>query len=65
MKDRIDLDDDGQLDDLVILNGDMIRIERMTDKHLWMAIYREGKNDIVIHAGVDDNGNLQILYEEQ
>ena len=31
------------LDDVVIQNADMVRLERMTDNSFWMCVYRGGE----------------------
>lgn len=48
--DRIDRDERGELDDVVIENVAMFRMERMDGKHIWIALYREGKPDIVFRV---------------
>lgn len=47
MTDRIDLDADGDIDDIVVEGVDMFRMERMDARHIWIALYRAGKPDIV------------------
>lgn len=45
---RVDYDDDGNLDDVVLMNVKMFRLERMTKRRIWIACYREGLPEVVI-----------------
>lgn len=49
MADRIDYDSKGNLDDVVIENVDMFRLEYMSDNCVWLACYRkpEAGGDVV------------------
>lgn len=49
--DRIDYDKDGDLDDIVIENVSMFRMERMNDNCFWIRCYRKGEPDIVFNLG--------------
>lgn len=45
--DRIDYDDKGDLDDIVINNVSMFRMERMDDGNFWLRCYCDGKPDVI------------------
>lgn len=47
MPDRIDRTADGAVDDVVISDVKMFRMERTSSGTIWMALYRDGKPDIV------------------
>lgn len=46
--DRIDYEG-GDLDDIVLNDVSMFRMERMDDGLFWIRCYREGKPDVVFH----------------
>jgi hypothetical protein len=62
--DRIDLDDDGQLDDLVLNDVSMVRVERMDDAALWMKFYGADGREHAVRVGIVEK-KLRILYEEE
>ena len=41
--DRLSYDDNNELDDVVINNVDMFRLERMSNNDIWIAVYRGDK----------------------
>lgn len=47
--DRIDYDDAGNLDDVVIENVRMFRLEYMDENRIWIRLYRYDKTDLVFH----------------
>ena len=47
MADRFDLDASGDLDDIVVENVSLFRMERMDDGCFWIRCYREGQQDVV------------------
>jgi hypothetical protein len=47
MTDRIDYDERGDLDDVVVNDVRMFRMERMDSGHFWLRCYRDGKPDVV------------------
>lgn len=47
--DRIDYDDTGNLDDVVIANVRMFRLEYMDENRIWIRLYRDNKADLVFH----------------
>lgn len=47
--DRIDYDERGNLDDIVVSDVSMFRMERMAAGNFWIRCYREGKPDVVFH----------------
>lgn len=47
MPDRIDRTADGAVDDVVISDVKMFRMEQMSSGCIWIALYRDGKPDIV------------------
>ena len=49
MMDRIDYDDAGNLDDVVIENVRMFRLEYMDENRIWISLYRDNKPDLVFH----------------
>ena len=49
MMDRIDYDDAGNLDDVVIANVRVFRLEYMDDSRIWIRLYRANKPDLVFH----------------
>jgi hypothetical protein len=46
--DRIDYED-GDLDDIVLKDVSMFRMERMSDCQFWIRCYRDGKPDVVFN----------------
>jgi len=68
LKDRIDDDDQGRLDDIAIEDVELFRMERMTEQTFWIKIYKNtGNIDHVFHleAVLDENGYPSILaYHE-
>ncbi|TXH57911.1 MAG: hypothetical protein E6Q97_03495 [Desulfurellales bacterium] len=54
-RDRIDYDNDGKLDDVVICGVSMFRMEAMGDGRWWIKLYREGgKDEVFWLSGVTD-----------
>lgn len=49
MMDRIDYDDAGNLDDVVIENVRTFRLEYMDKNRIWIRLYRDNKPDLVFH----------------
>ncbi len=49
MTDRIDYDDAGNLDDVVIENVRMFRLEYMDENRILIRLYRYDKTDLVFH----------------
>ena len=47
MADRIDYNKNGDLDDVVVPNVEMFRLEYMDDNTVWIKCYRTGKTDVV------------------
>ena len=47
--DRIDYDDNGNLDDVAIENVRMFRLEYMEDNRIWIRLYRDNKPDLVFN----------------
>ena len=47
MSDRIDYDQNGDLDDIVVNNVSMFRMERMNDGNFWIRCYRKNQADVV------------------
>ena len=47
MTDRIDYDARGCLDDIVVEDVKMFRMEWMGNNSVWICCYREGKGDVV------------------
>jgi hypothetical protein len=45
--DRIDHDESGELDDVVLNDVSMFRLERMDSGNIWIKCYRDGKPDVV------------------
>lgn len=45
--DRIDYDEQGDLDDIVIRNVSMFRMERMDGGCFWIRCYCDGKPDVI------------------
>jgi hypothetical protein len=45
--DRIDYDERGDLDDIVVNDVSLFRMERMADDTFWIRCYCDGKPDIV------------------
>ena len=45
--DRIDRNDRGELDDIVISDIETLHIEWMSGKHLWMGVQIKGKEEIM------------------
>ena len=46
---RIDYDENGDLDDIVIENVTMFRMERMSDNTFWIRCYRDNGKDVVFN----------------
>ena len=46
------------LDDVVVKDVAMFRMERMSDKHVWMACYLTDGQEIVFSIGVDRRGRI-------
>jgi len=44
--DRIDYDECGNLDDIVVNDVTMFRMEWMDNNQVWIKCYREGKPDV-------------------
>jgi hypothetical protein len=49
--DRIDYNDRGELDDIVVNDVSMFRMERMDSGKFWIRCYRDGKPDVVFWLG--------------
>lgn len=47
--DRFDYDSMGNLDDVVVKNVEMFRLEYMDENIVWIRCYCEGKPDVVIN----------------
>lgn len=47
--DRIDCDGRGDLDEIVLNDVSMFRMERMNDGYFWIKCYREDKPDVVFN----------------
>lgn len=45
--DRFDYDEHGDLDDIVVMDVSMFRMERMSDGTFWIKCYRDDKPGIV------------------
>lgn len=62
-QDRIDLDASGGVDDVVINNVSTLRLERMSDGHVWIRAYTSnGRPDHVF--GISAAGHVSITHEE-
>ena len=46
-RDRIDCNDKGDLDDIVINNVEMLHMEWMDDNTVWLRCYRKEKQDVI------------------
>ena len=44
---RIDYDEEGNLDDVFVPNVEAFRLEYMYDNSVWIRCYREGRPDVV------------------
>jgi|HubBroStandDraft_1064217.scaffolds.fasta_scaffold61390_4 hypothetical protein len=49
--DRIDYDQSGDLDDVVLNDVSVFRMERMDNGLIWIRCYRVGKPDVVFWLG--------------
>jgi hypothetical protein len=47
--DRVDYDERGDLDDIVVTDVSMFRMERMDSGQFWIRCYRNGKPDVVFN----------------
>lgn len=63
MTDRFDYDDKGNLDDVVVEDVKTFRLEQMTDGHIWMACYRDGKPDV--RFSLTAKGKIKGFHEFQ
>lgn len=61
--DRVDLDDDGQVDDVAVWDCSLFRLERMSDDHVWIRVYRENSPDLVFQLG--SKTKIDIMVEEE
>ncbi len=52
--DRIDYED-GDLDDIVLKDVTMFRMERMDDGHFWIRCYRDNEPDVVFNLTAEGN----------
>jgi len=60
--DRIDYDDNGDLDDICLTDVTMLRMERMSTKSFWIRCYRDGRPDVVfnLHSGKKITGHHEF-----
>lgn len=56
---RIDLDEGGALDDVVIKNVETFRMERMSAGRFWIRLYRKDGKDIVFWLSASENNEPQ------
>lgn len=61
-KDRIDYTKAGDLDDIVIGDVELFRMERMDDHWFWLRCYRENEPDVVFHLSAHD-GKIKGNHE--
>lgn len=61
--DRIDYDEDGKLDDVVINDVSMFRMERMDDGLFWIRCYRDGKPDVVFYLSARGKITGRVEYD--
>ena len=59
--DRFDLDNKGELDDVVVIDVEMFRFERMDEGLWWMRCYRNSKPDIVFWLSA--KGKIKATHE--
>jgi len=58
MADRIDYSKtDGNLDDVVVENVEMFRLEYMSDKSIWIKLYKKDGSEVVINLSSDSKIN--------
>ena len=61
--DRIDLDRNGNLDDVVLSNVETFRLEYMNNRSIWIRCYRRGADDVVIwlnsHKKIEGRHDLE------
>lgn len=50
---RIDLDEAGNLDDVAVSDVSMFRLEFMSERGIWIRLYRDGRPDLVIDLQAD------------
>lgn len=54
-EDRIDYTEEGDLDDIVINDVEMFRMERMSDGCFWIRCYKANGQDVVFHLNAVKN----------
>lgn len=55
-------DDDGNLDDVVVTEVEMFRLERMDSDRWWMRLYMADGEDLVFHVELV-KGVIQVFVE--
>ena len=63
MSDRIDYDDNGNLDDVVIKDVSMFRLEYMAHNKIWIKLYKNEGDDIVIW--LDSRKKINGIVEKE
>lgn len=59
MSDRIDLNHKGNLDDVVIENVDMFRLEYMAGNSIWIRCYRKDEHGGDVVFWLNAKGNIK------
>lgn len=65
MTDRIDYDNRGGLDDIVVNHVTMFRMERMDDGCFWIRCYCDGKPDVIFWLNSAQKITGKHEFEEQ
>lgn len=63
--DRIDYDERGDLDDIVINDVVVFRMERMSDTSFWLRCYCDGKPDVVFQVNSETKITGQHELEDR
>ena len=62
---RIDLDSSGGIDDVVLRDVDLFRLERMTSDTVWVKVYLKDGTAHTFNLSADPNAGLCIAYEKE
>ncbi len=63
MADRFDYNDKGNLDDVVVENVKMFRLEYMDRDQIWIQLYRDNEPDVVIWLHTANRKTIQGHHE--
>jgi hypothetical protein len=70
MSDRLDFDQNGEFDELVISKPDFVHIERMSDESVWIGIYKGDKRVSLFLSSrgkvavTDGDGDLEAFFKQ-